>query len=267
MVLLTNTINRDNGGQQTTTVVRDACPARGSQHFKKNGHIHNGKQNHQCKTCTRQFVIHVESRVISEDQRTLVAHLLREKISLHGICRAVGVSIRWLMDFMNACFEALADHLYAQSTAHPHDVIMQRLDVEADEMSSFVGKKANEQWLWLAMDTQTRQVIAFHAGDHSRESAKQLWANIPAVSRKQARFYTDCYEAYTGVIPPVQHKAITKKARKTNHIERFNNTLRQRVARLVRGTLAFSKKVRNHLGAIRYFICSHNLTRTAAVPV
>ena len=38
-----------------------------------------------------------------------------------------------------------------------------------------------------------------------------------------------------------QHKAITKHARKTNHIERFNNTLRQRVSRLVRDTLAFSK--------------------------
>jgi hypothetical protein len=28
-------------------VVREACPACESQQFKKNGHIHNGKQNHQ----------------------------------------------------------------------------------------------------------------------------------------------------------------------------------------------------------------------------
>jgi insertion element IS1 protein InsB len=42
----------------------------------------------------------------------------------------------------------------------------------------------------------------------------------------QATFYTDRYEAYKGVIPTAQHKAITKLARKTNHIERFNNTLR-----------------------------------------
>jgi insertion element IS1 protein InsB len=52
------------------------------------------------------------------------------------------------------------------------------------------------------------------------------------------------------VIPPAQHKSITKYARKTNHIERFNNTLRQRVSRLMRSTLAFSKKVNNHAGAI-----------------
>jgi IS1 family transposase len=69
------------------------------------------------------------------------------------------------------------------------------------------------------------------------------------------------------VIPAGQHKAITKKTWKTNHIERFNNTLRQRVSRLVRDTLSFSKKLANHIGAIKYFICYYNLTKAAALPV
>ena len=64
----------------------------------------------------------------------------------------------------------------------------------------------------------------------------------------------------------MQHKAITKQARKTNHIERFNNTRRQRVSHLVRDTLAFSKNLVNHIGAIKYFICHYNLTK-AALPV
>jgi IS1 family transposase len=91
-----------------------------------------------------------------------------------------------------------------------------------------------------------------------------LWANLPAVYREQATFYTDQYVIYKGVIPADRHKAITKKARFTNHIERFNNTLRQRISRLVRETLAFSKKVENHIGAIRYFICHYNQMRAAA---
>jgi insertion element IS1 protein InsB len=69
------------------------------------------------------------------------------------------------------------------------------------------------------------------------------------------------------VIPATQHKAITKKARKTNHIERFNNTLRQRVSRPVRDTLTFFKKLANHIGTIKYFICHYSLTRAAALPV
>jgi insertion element IS1 protein InsB len=248
-------------------VVRDACRACGSQQFKKNGHIHTGKQNHQCQACGRQFVLHADNRVIGEEQRTLVERLLREKISQHGIRRTVGVSIRWLMDFMVARFEALPAHLHVQPVASSHDVIIGRLQVEADELGSFVEKKANKQWVWIAMAKQTWQIIAFHVGDRSRDSAKQLWANLPTVYRVQATFYTDQYEVYKGVIPAAHHKAITKEARKTNHIERFHNTLRQRVSRLVRDTLAFSKKLANRIGAIKYFMCDNNLSRAATLPV
>ena len=115
----------------------------------------------------------------------------------------------------------------------------------------------------LTVDKQTRRIIAFYVGDRSRDSAKQLWQNIPEVYREPATFYTDQYAAYLGVIPAAQHQAITKQARKTNHVERFNNTLRQRVSRLVCSTLAFSKKMDNHVGAIRYCICHYNLTRAA----
>jgi insertion element IS1 protein InsB len=117
------------------------------------------------------------------------------------------------------------------------------------------------------MDAKTRQVIAFHIGDRSRESGEQLWAKIPEVYQQQAMFYTDLYEVYKGMIPPTQHKAITKQARKTNHVERFNNTLRQRISRLVCDTLSFSKKLANYVGAIKFFICHYNLAKTAALPV
>ena len=247
--------------------MREVCPECRSERFKKNGHIHTGKQNHQCKKCGRQFVLHAENRTIGADQRALVDRLLCEKISLQGIGRAVGVSLRWLMDFLVARFAALPDHLHVLPVVAPGEVIIGRLEVEADEMWSFVAKKANKQWVWIAMDKQTRQIIAFHVGDRSHESAKQLWAKLPAVYREQAMFYTDQYTVYTGIIPAAQHKAITKQARKTNHIERFNNTLRQRVSRLVRDTLAFSKKLANHIGAIKYFICHYNLTRAAALLV
>src|SRR5262249_1101505 len=160
--------------------VREACPACGSERFKRNDHIHTGQQNHQCKACGHQFVLHADNRVIDDEQRALAERLLCEKISLHGICRAVGVSIRWLMGFMVARFAALPDHLHVQPVASPRVVLIGRLEVEADEMWSFVKKKANKQWVWIAMNKQTRQIIAFHVGDRSHESATQLWAKLPA---------------------------------------------------------------------------------------
>src|SRR6266850_1999000 len=111
--------------------------------IQENGQIHNGKQNHHCKTCGRQFVVDATNRGIVEEQRTLVERLLCEKISLHGICRAIGVSIRWLMDFIVARFAAVPDHLHVQLIAASREVLIGCLEVEADELWSFVQKKTN----------------------------------------------------------------------------------------------------------------------------
>jgi insertion element IS1 protein InsB len=210
-------------------------------------------------------VLLATQRLVSAEDCTLVERLLYENISPHGIYRVVGVSLRWLMDFVIACFRALPDHLSIQPAISPHAVIIQRLDVETDDMGSVVEKQAHKPWRWLAMDTTTRQVMASHVSDRSRKSAEQLWANLPAVYRERGIFDTDYYEAYNGVISTAQHQSIRKKVRKTDHIERFHNTLRQRVSRLVRDTLAFSRKLKNYIGVIRYFICHDNLTRAAAL--
>jgi insertion element IS1 protein InsB len=245
-------------------VIRDVCPQCKSPKHKKNGHIHTGTQNHQCKNCGRQFVRGFAQYRISDDTQALIDRLLVERISLRGICRAVGVGLKWLLGFLVRCVEALPDHLHVQPVTCHGNIMMRRLEVEADEMSSFVQTRANKQWIWIAMDATSRQVIAFHVGDRSRRSAKRLWAKIPQAYRQQATFYTDQYVVYEGVIPAAQHQAISKLARQTNHIERFNNTLRQRVSRLVREALSFSKKLANHIGAIKLFICHYNLTRAAA---
>ncbi len=245
-------------------IIRDMCPRCQSSKYKKNGHIHNGKQNHQCRACGRQFVECFEQSLISDDTRALIERLLVERISLRGICRAVGVNLKWLLGFLVTCFEALPDHLHVQLITCQQDVLIQHLEVEADEMASFVKKKAHKQWIWIALDAKSRQAIAFHVGDRSRKSAKRLWAKIPAAYRQHATFYTNQYVVYAGVIPAVQHRAISKLARKTNHLERFNNTLRQRMSRLARDALSFSKKLAHHIGAIKLFICYYNLTRAVA---
>ena len=36
---------------------------------------------------------------------------LIERISLRGICRAVGVTLKWLLGFLVQCFETLPDDL------------------------------------------------------------------------------------------------------------------------------------------------------------
>lgn len=236
-------------------VEREASPQCGSRQYKRNGYIHAGKQNHKCKVYGRVFVLLPDNRVITDEQRALIERLLRERISLRGIRRAMGVSVRWLLHFMGDRFDAAPDHLYVEQTAGRQAVILHRLEAKVDELWSFGGEKANRQWIWIAIDVNARQVITCHVGDRSRQNAEQLWQNIPAVYRAQAAFYADLYEAHKGVVSPAQHHAISKQVRQTNHIERFNCTLRQRVSRPVRATPPFSKRLADHIGAIRYFIC------------
>jgi transposase-like protein len=40
------------------------CPTFNSKTIKKNAHIDNGKPNHQCHSCGRQFVLNPEKKSI-----------------------------------------------------------------------------------------------------------------------------------------------------------------------------------------------------------
>ena len=71
-------------------------------------------------------------------------------------------------------------------------------------------------------------------------------------------FCTDFLASYKSIVPQEQHHAGGKDIGFVNHLERFNNTLRQRCSRLGRKTLSFSKDIGLHIAAIKYFICHNN---------
>jgi insertion element IS1 protein InsB len=117
-----------------------------------------------------------------------------------------------------------------------------RLETEADEMWSFVVSTGNKQWVWIAIDGATKQVIAIYVGDRSASSARQLWRRIPQVYRAHATFYADGLAAYKTVLPSERRQVCAKSSGYTNMIERFNCTLRRRISRLMRGALSFSRR-------------------------
>ena len=138
----------------------------------------------------------------------------------------------------------------------PHDELATEL--ELDELWSFVGSKAQPRWIWIALCVASRQVVAYVVGDRSTASCRQLWEQIPADYRA-AHCYTDFWTAYQKVIPDAQHTAAGKDSGLTAHVERWNNTLRQRVGRFVRKTLSFSKSDEMHKLCLQWFIHHYNL--------
>jgi insertion element IS1 protein InsB len=110
----------------------------------------------------------------------------------------------------------------------------------------------------LALDVDTREIVGVYMGDRDEKAARKLWESLPPVYRQCAVTYTDFWSAYGAVFPRQRHQAVGKETGLTSYIERFNNTLRPRVSRLVRKTLSFSKSLENHIGAIWYFVHYYN---------
>lgn len=96
-----------------------------------------------------------------------------------------------------------------------------------------------------------------YIGSRSDEGAINLWMSLP-LCYLDATTYADLWDAYNAIFYADKLKQCEKGSGETNHIERFNNTLRQRCSRLVRKTLSFSKKLDNHIGAIWMFIHHYN---------
>jgi IS1 family transposase len=129
--------------------------------------------------------------------------------------------------------------------------------LELDELWSLVLKKASKRWIWIALCRQTRQVVAFVVGDRSEKTCRRLWKAIPEKFR-HAHCDTDFWKAYAKVLPATQHTAVGKESGETAHVERWNLTLRQRLARFVRPTLSFSKSSQMHEACLRLFIHRYN---------
>ena len=240
------------------------CPyCLGTKITRKGWNRKHTKRCYHCKACGSRYVEGGKDYFIDQDKIALIDRLLLERISLRGIGRAAEVSLRWLMSYIKVRYQKVPDDLHFKPTVKSDRVrgrsYIRLIKSELDEMWSFVGKRANKRWIWLAQCRETRQIIAFHIGGRGRKAARALWEKIPQLVQEYGLFYTDDWDAYQKVLPEERH-VVSDYKKDTNHIERFNNTLRQRTSRLVRKALSFSKIDRNHYGAIKYFIAHYNLT-------
>jgi IS1 family transposase len=171
---------------------------------------------------------------------------------MRGIRRIFGVIPKTLLRWIK---EALAQLPSMEQTLDPA-----RFDdiLELDELWSYVLKKSNKRWVWIALCRRTRQIVAYFIGDRSEKSCRQLWKQIPE-SYKKCHSYSDFWSAYQKVFSSQTHQSVGKESGQTNHVERWNNTLRQRLARFVRKTLSFSKSEFVHDLVLRFFIINYNL--------
>jgi IS1 family transposase len=90
------------------------------------------------------------------------------------------------------------------------------------------------------------------------KSCQTLWNAIPE-GYKHLHSYSDFWAAYQKVFPKETHRSVDKDSGQTNHVERWNNTLRQWLSRYTRKTLSFSKSDEYHTWVTHLFIRKYNL--------
>lgn len=114
---------------------------------------------------------------------------------------------------------------------------------------------------WVASCRRTRQVVPWFAGDRGARSYRKLWEGITE-SYRAAHTYSDFWQAYQIVLGG-NHQPSGKETGQPPHVERWNSTLRQRLAKFMRKSLAFSKNIEFHNIALQLFIYEYDLTHTS----
>ena len=163
-----------------------SCPNCCSHTIRRNGSIHTGKQKYQCVACNKQFVENPQNKIIPEGTKERIRRSLLERVSLEGICRIFDISMPWLLRFMEKTFQSLPENLQAGIIAENDE--FEVLVLEVDELWSFVGNKKNDQWLWVVMQAETRQILAFHVGNRTKASGEALMAKLPIDLKKKHTF-------------------------------------------------------------------------------
>jgi insertion element IS1 protein InsB len=188
----------------------------------------------------------------SAETKQAILEAREERMSLRGLERVFGVwrgtVLRWLEEQVRQ-LPKLSQTLLPSQT---RDVL------ELDECWTFLQQRFHERWLWIALCRRTRQIVAYAIGDRSQTTCRKLKDRLPHDYR-DCLLVADGWEAYQQVFPADQLQVYRGVRGPTNHAERWFNTLRQRLGRYTRKTLAFSKTDEYHALATHAFIVRYNL--------
>ncbi|HCF28546.1 MAG TPA: IS1 family transposase [Cyanobacteria bacterium UBA11049] len=227
----------------------EKCPHCGGTDIVKNGFTPHGNQRIYCKACEKSPVLHRKKVGLSQKE---LSRAFLERLSLRGISRVFAVSYYYVFKQLNLKCVLLADFKTQIKACKSGEEML-----EFDELCSFCGCKKNKQWLWAALCRRTRQIVGYVIGDRSEATFRRLLRKIPVEYLKGASF-SDHWKSYRMLLSKGNHTQVGKESGQTNHIERWNATLRARITRYVRKSLSFSRNLKYHHLVTKLFIVHYN---------
>ena len=272
---------------------------------QKHGKDRKGNQRYKCKACGATFSQAMPKPLgnlrISMRQATTALGMMLEGMSLRAIHRLTGTDRETLGDLILAVGEnchALLDNIRG----------VEATDVEADEIWSFVGLKEKrridrnrseelgDSWCWIAIEANTKMVLAHHVGDRDAESCYYFMDRLSRATVGRFQLSSDGLAAYRQAVPytlgrrvdfaqlvkqyastqvttrysPATIRGAEKLSRTgnpdldrtcTSHVERVNLSLRMHLRRWTRLTNAHSKSLDHHKAMLAIFFAWYNFSR------
>lgn len=286
------------------------CPKCQHERIAKFGFTGKGKiQRYRCRTCNATFsprpVSPLGSHTTSLDDASRALLLILEGASIRGVSRITGIHKNTLLRLM------LTVGLKCRFVFDARVRNVRPRFIQADELWSYVAKKqrrvesgadarsgAGDQWLWVAIDSDSKAVVSYYVGKRTADSANELIRDLRKRTANRFQLTTDGYEGYPSAVAlhfgeNIDYAVAVKNYAKpdtsgpdwwrptkvvsvrrdpvigdpdydyisTSHVERFNLSVRMHLRRYTRLTNAFSKSVVHLKAAVSLFIAYYNFCR------
>ena len=138
------------------------------------------------------------------------------------------------------------------------------------------SQEYGDQYIFIALDAETKLVVAHHVGKRDLATATVLFDVLKNRLRGQPQINTDAWKSYPEVIEAtfgadcsyaqvgggcLRINNPDPRLVSTTFVERFNGTLRMGMRRLTRKCNGFSKSLEMLTRAVDLFICHYNFCR------
>ncbi|MEL6604602.1 MAG: IS1 family transposase, partial [Cyanobacteria bacterium J06614_10] len=179
--------------------------------------------NYKCRDCGRQFVEDPQWKPKDKNTFSMIELLLLEKMPLAGIARVTKVSESWLQDYVNQFYRGVSKRVDVVPKAKG------KLKVQMDELWSFVDSKDDKQWVWIALDVDTREVVGCYIGGKrshavglSHEAKCKTLMAVDACSISAVR---DCLHRLLGVVCRRHTEQSTPCSRQRQRSDKLRRTI------------------------------------------
>ena len=218
------------------------CPKCSSLAFYKHGFvISKGSkiQRYCCKNCGCQFSKSNHSRFDFETKK-LAYKMYKEGLGFRSIGRVLNVSfmtvIKWIKNFALELKKALVN------TEVPNEFDI----IQIDEIFSYVKKKSQKRFIWIAFNQARSRVIDYEIGDRSTKTLDKLYTRLE--STYKIKYYgTDHYASYSELISFNKHK---KGKKFTQGIESQNARIRHYLRGFTRRSKGYFKDINSMQNAL-----------------